>query len=191
MSTEHIINILVPIAVQVLATLGVVIAAVVRLMGHIDRRQRETHIATDLAVKKLNGSLRYLINAFDRPAWIKIGTKEPDGTINFRMFEVNNAYQRVFGIPRLHYIGKTDLEAGWDQETAKRFYAHDLQVWATGEPQTFREQIGGVQMSFHKMRWANEDMSVIGVFGYPVMTTQEAIEAQATSTFSPTTKATN
>jgi hypothetical protein len=74
----------------------------------------------------------------------------------------------VFGISRKDYIGKTDLEAGWHKDKADMFYEHDLLVWASGEPQTFIEEISGKKMRFRKVCVTSEDGKAKGIMGYAV-----------------------
>ena len=123
-------------------------------MQSADRREKKlvsnVMQQTDVALLRLNGMLSYLIHSFDRPAWLKVATLDDNGDTVFRMLEMNELYSEVFGIPRKRYINKTDLEAGWDQKTSAAFRAHDLLVWASGEPQTIVETINGVPQRFRK-----------------------------------------
>lgn len=125
---------------------------------------------TDSSVAKLNGMLRYMINSMDRPCWLKLACQEHGKTV-FRMLELNDLYTDSFGFTRNEAIGKTDLEAGVDHDTAQRFYDHDLMVWASGEPQTFDEEINGVVRRFHKMRVQTDDGVTKGILGFAADTT--------------------
>jgi hypothetical protein len=122
---------------------------------------------SDVAVQKLNGMLTYVIHSFDRPAWVKVA-HQTSTSIEFRMLEVNHLYTDIFGIERMDYLGKTDLEAGWDKKTADKFHSHDLQVWATGEPQTFTEEYNGKKTKFRKLRVMSGDGKTKGIMGYAV-----------------------
>jgi hypothetical protein len=120
-------------------------------------------------VQKLNGMLTYVIHSFDRPAWLKVARMRGDGEIEFRMMEMNEAYASTYGIARHEYLGKTDLEAGWDKRTADAFRAHDLSVWASGEPSTFVESIGSKPLRFRKLRVVSPyNNELKGIFGYAV-----------------------
>ena len=128
---------------------------------------KEVKEHTDVAVQKLNGMLTYFIHSADRPMWIK-AVKLENGKPVFRMLEVNNEYAALFGITRHEYVGKTDLEAGWDRTTAEVFYQHDLAVWASGSPQTFTETVNGRTMRFRKLLLQTPDGTKKGVMGYAV-----------------------
>jgi PAS domain-containing protein len=122
---------------------------------------------SDVAVQKLNGMLTYVINSFDRPAWVKVAHQTKD-KVEFRMLEVNQKYTDIFGHERMDYLGKTDLEVGWSKEHADAYHAHDLQVWATGEPQTFYQEYNGKILRFRKLRVISSDGKTKGVMGYQI-----------------------
>lgn len=122
----------------------------------------------DMSMQKLNGMLTYLIHSFGRPAWLKVARQGPNGDIEFRMLEVNDDYASTYGISRMDYIGKTDLEAGWPYHAAHQFRQHDLAVWASGEPMTIEENVGGVAVRFRKVRVQSSDGQLKGIFAYCV-----------------------
>lgn len=139
-----------------------------KLKKQFDKKIQEVKTHTSISVQKLNGMLSYVINSFDRPAWIKVAHVRDDGEIEFRMLEVNSAYTSVFGIERKNYLGKTDLEAGWTKDAADLFRKHDLAVWASGEPETFVEPYSNSNMRFRKIRVQSSDGTLKGVMGYAV-----------------------
>jgi hypothetical protein len=122
----------------------------------------------DMSMQKLNGMLTYLIHSFGRPAWLKVARVGPNGDVEFRMLEVNSDYASTYGIERQDYIGKTDLEAGWPFHVAQQFRQHDLAVWASGEPMTIEEDVGGVKVRYRKLRVQSPDGQMKGIFGYCV-----------------------
>jgi hypothetical protein len=156
----------------VITTLGAVIVAYLpfyfQIKKHIDKKTEETKMHSDISVQKLNGLLTSVIHSFDRPCWLKIAVPDRNGNIEFRMSEVNDLYTQTFGIKRSQYIGRTDLEAGHNYEDAKRFYTHDMAVYASGAPETFTEKIKGVEMKFRKIRISAPDGKLKGVFGYQI-----------------------
>ena len=139
-----------------------------KLKKQFNDKIQEVKTHTSISVQKLNGMLSYVVNSFDRPAWIKVAHLRDDGEIEFRMLEVNDAYTQAFGIERKYYLGKTDLEAGWSKEASDLFRKHDLAVWASGEPETFIEPYSGSDMRFRKIRLQTSDGSLKGVMGYAV-----------------------
>lgn len=122
----------------------------------------------DVSVQRLNGMLSYVIHSFPSPAWLKVARQNGEGKTEFRMLEVNEAYASTYGIKRLDYLGKTDLEAGWPLDTAHKFQQHDLMVWASGEPTTFVENTGGVTTRFRKIRVQTFDGKLVGILGYAI-----------------------
>ena len=135
----------------------------------IDKAERGVKNHTDMSVQKLNGTVSYIIHGFDGPAWIKIAEKNSDGSIEFRMMEVNEHYAMTYGITRADYIGKTDLEVGWPKDTADIFKANDLLVWASGKAQTFEEELpDGHIIHVRKMLLKNASGEVKGIMGYSV-----------------------
>lgn len=163
-----------PVAVwlALIAQFGAIVGAVITGYVTLRKDMRLTAASiqqhTDVTVQKLNGMLTAVLHSMDRPAWIKVARHSHDGTIRFIMFEVNDAYSDVFGIDRDTYIGKTDLEAGWDRETASLFYENDLRVWASGKPSTFTETINNRAMRFRKVRLESRDGKLKGVMGYAI-----------------------
>ena len=168
----HFLNVPISLWIAMIAQFGAITAAVAAGFINIRREVRSTtseiKVHQDVSVQKLNGMLTAVIHSFDRPAWIKVARHEPDGSVRFIMLEVNERYSEMFGIDRHDYIGKTDLEAGWDHETAKAFYDHDLMVWASGEPTSFVEYVRGVKMRFRKLRLRTLDGKTKGIMGYQV-----------------------
>jgi hypothetical protein len=158
---------LIPLLAGILVNILVVIGAWLKFKTTLTQNTEDIKNHSDVTVQKLNGMLTYVIHSFDRPAWIKVAREENGKTV-FRMLEMNELYSEAFGIPRSNYIGKTDLEAGWDHITAERFGQHDLMVWASGEPETFVEIINGKSMRFRKLRIMTRDGKSKGVMGYAV-----------------------
>ena len=163
-------------SLQQLAEFAVYLIAGLVALHRQDKQQRKAHAETehklhelkhhvDSQLTKLNGTASYMIHSWPGPAWIKRAVEENGQTV-FRMQELNEVYAAQFGITRLSYIGKTDLEAGWDKETADRFREHDLKVWAKGGCETFVETIGGVDLKFMKLKLTSPDGSEKGVLGY-------------------------
>ena len=154
-----------------------VVAAYWKYKGDSDAKQQQTKDEIlsavlnvknyqDVSLQKLNGMLTYLIHSLGRPAWLKVAHTREDGNVEFRMLELSHEYADMFGIARLDYLGKTDVEAGWPLNVANEFYQHDIAVWSTGQPMTFAEQPGGKGMKFRKIRIATPDGRLKGVFGY-------------------------
>jgi PAS domain-containing protein len=162
-TTSDLIAITGAVAVNVL----ILFAAWIKFKTTLAENTRDLKCHTDVSVQKLNGMLTYVIHSFDRPAWIKVA-REENGKVQFRMLELNELYAEKFGISRNDYIGKTDLEAGWDLATAKKFEDHDLLTWASGEPQTFVEKVDGQPMRFRKIRITTKDGKSKGVMGYAI-----------------------
>jgi PAS domain-containing protein len=75
------------------------------------------------------GQSTALIEYMPFPAWLKI--VDPEGAP--RMAYVNRAYEEIYGIPALSYIGKTDVEV-WGDEIGKRFVANDFEVILSNRP---------------------------------------------------------
>lgn len=167
-ATSDIVHSAITITGSLILNLVILATAWIKFKGELKNKTDEIKNHTDLSVQKLNGMLTYVIHSFDRPAWVKVARLRADGEIEFRMLEVNEHFASTFGIPRLEYIGRTDLEAGWDRATADLFRAHDLSVWASGEPATMEESIGGNPMRFRKVRVQSPDGQLKGIFGYAV-----------------------
>lgn len=152
-------------------TVGIISAIALvynKIIKHIDKKSEEQRVFSDMSVQKLNGLLTSVIHSFDRPAWLKIAVEKEDGEIEFRMSEINDAYTKLFGITRLQYLGRTDLEVGHKFQDAKRFKEHDLMVWASGTPQTFKEMVNDEELIFRKVRLTTLDGKTKGIFGYQV-----------------------
>lgn len=162
-STTELIALICAVAVNTLVVLG----AWFKFKSELKSKVQQINSYTDVSVTKLNGMLKYLISSFDRPCWLKLAVKENNGIV-FRMVELNKMYEEFFHMEREDYIGKTDLEAGWDHETAQIFHENDLTVWASGKPQNFIEKINGKNMTFRKIRVETESGEAKGIFGYCV-----------------------
>ncbi len=120
----------------------------------------------DSSIRKLNGIASAIVQSFDGPCWIKLAVPRPDGTVEFRMQEINAAYEQSYGINRLDYIGKTDIEAGWSKEQAEDFRRNDLDVWSTGQAHTYTEMILGKPTLIRKIRVQSAEGALKGVMGY-------------------------
>ena len=97
----------------------------------IASKVEEMKLHQDMSMQKLNGMLTYLIHSFGRPAWLKVARMSPCGEIEFRMLEVNDDYAATFGISRLAYIGKTDLEISMIMSRSRatvRFHIHNASM---------------------------------------------------------------
>jgi hypothetical protein len=157
--------------ITVLAAIGVnfmlLLAAWVKFKTTLLTTTEDIKNHSDITVQKLNGMLTYVIQSFDRPAWVKVA-REENGEIHFRMLEVNDKYTELSGIHRKNYIGRTDLEAGWNHETAKIFHDHDLSVWASGNSKTFDEEIYGTKRKFRRIRIQTNDGTLKGIMCYEI-----------------------
>lgn len=131
----------------------------------IEKTANEVKAHADASVQKLNGMLTYVIHSIGFPAWLKVARQGPSGEVEFRMLELNEDYASTFGISRLSYIGKTDLEAGWDYHTAQTFRQQDLTVWASGEALEVVERVGETEMRFRKIRVQSSDGHLRGILG--------------------------
>ena len=165
--TTDLILLLIVITGSVATQLLIMLTAWFKFKTELKARTNEIKYHSDVSVQKLNGMLTSVIMSFDRPAWVKVANVERDKVV-FRMLELNDRYCDVHGISRSDYIGKTDLEAGWDKDTADQFHAHDIQIWSSGEPQTVEETIRGKSYRFRKLRVTNSDGKIKGVMGYAV-----------------------
>lgn len=122
----------------------------------------------ETSIQKLNGMLSYLISSLGRPAWLKVASTDANGKTVFRMLVLNAHYGDIVGVHVDDYVGKTDLEAGWNHETARQFHDHDLLVWSTGESQDFFEVVNGERMRFRKIPVKSPSGDIKGVFGFAV-----------------------
>jgi len=168
MSYPEIKELIIIVGSQIVVVGAGLMAAYFKLKSEVQTKIGEVKTHTDVTLQKLNGMLTYVIHSFDRPAWIKIATHRTDGEIEFRMLELNDLYTETFGISRHDYIGKTDLEAGWDKATSDRMRANDLSVWASGDPMTFTELVCGKEIKFRKIRVQSPNGVLKGVMGYTV-----------------------
>lgn len=128
----------------------------------------ETRIRTftDSSIRSLNGTASAIVHSFPTECWVKLAVTDDKGNLKFIMHELNDKYEKSFGMSRLGYIGKTDLEAGWDRDTANAFFDHDSLIWATGKAQTFKETVNGKEMMFHKLRLESPAGNLKGVMGF-------------------------
>lgn len=169
LDTEFVHTLITDVGTQIIIVGGALFATYFKLKGEFSNSVKEVKNHTEVSVQKLNGMLSYVVDSFDRPAWIKVAHRRSvDGEIEFRMLEVNQVYCDLFGITKEEYIGKTDLEAGWSKEAADEFRKNDLTVWATGEPETFEEGIAGKKTSVRKIRLQTSDGNLKGIMGYTV-----------------------
>jgi hypothetical protein len=168
MTPPEIQELVVTIASQILIVGTGLLAAYFKLRSEVQAKIQEVKTHTDVTLQKLNGMLTYVIHSFDRPAWIKIASIRADGEIEFRMLELNDLYTESFDISRHEYLGKTDLEAGWDKIEADKMRTNDLHVWSSGQPTTFVEVVGGKPLRFRKIRVQSADGRLKGVMGYAV-----------------------
>lgn len=156
-----------PVWGSVLANFLLLLVGWLRFKSELSRKTAEIKTHTDVTVTKLNGVLRYLIHSMDRPCWLKMAYME-NGKLVFRMLEVNHHYEAKYGISRQNYIGKTDLEAGWNRDIARRIYKNDLLVWSSGEPQTVIEKTNQGEAAFYKIRVQSDTGELKGIFGFEV-----------------------
>lgn len=176
MTASEIQEIIILSGSQLVLVTTAILAAYFKLKGQMVEEIKMVKHHTDVALTKLNGMLSYVIHSFDRPAWLKVAVIRGDGEIEFRMMEISENYCKNFGFKRQDYIGKTDIEAGWDFKTAKEFRKNDLAVWASGEPTTFSEKINGKIVEVRKIRVQSADGVSKGIFGYTVKEKEEQSE---------------
>lgn len=168
MTSPEINDLVITVASQLLIVGTGLMAAYFKLRSEVKTRINEVKSHTDVTLQKLNGMLTYVIHSFDRPAWIKIASIRADGEVEFRMLELNDLYTETFGISRHDYLGKTDLEVGWDRATAEKMRHNDLHIWASGVPETFCESINGKDLKFRKIRLQSPNGVLKGVMGYMI-----------------------
>lgn len=91
-------------------------------------------------------SIKALMDCKERPGWIK-------GT-NGRMLYVNPAYTKEFGIQVDKYMGSKD-DSYWESQIAIAFRDNDGLVAASGEQQTFIEDVilNGVTFKYEILKW--------------------------------------
>lgn len=138
------------------------------IKSEVQKQIAELKYHTDISVQKLNGLLTSVIHSMPAPAWLKVARTDGNGNVEFYMSELNDAYASTYGIERINYLGKTDLQAGWPLNVANRFREHDLHVWATGEATTVVESIGGLPLRFRKFRVESRNGELKGIFGYAI-----------------------
>lgn len=153
----------VPIIMTTIITSVVALRTVNKKLDASEERQRNF---TDTTIKSLNGTASAIVHSFPGPCWIKLASADSQGNVEFIMHELNGKYEEEYGLKRIDYLGKTDLEAGWPKDVADQFKNHDLQVWATGESATFEEEINDKVVRFHKVRLEGPNGLVKGVMGY-------------------------
>ena len=162
---QNFVNI---IGAEIIVVVTALMVAYFKLKNQLNDKIKEVKTHTTVSVQKLNGGLSHVINSFDRPAWIKVAYARSDGEVEFRMLDLNLAYCKEFGFNKVDYVGKTDLEAGWEKEMADQCRRHDLTVWASGETETFVEAVRGKPRAFRKLRVQSADGVLKGVMGYEV-----------------------
>lgn len=168
MSLADLKDIIESVGSQILVVGTGLMVAYFKVKSQFDKKIQEVKTHTAISIQKLNGMLSYVINSFDRPAWIKVANVRADGEIEFRILDVNKVYCDEFGFSEEECIGKTDFEMGWDSISANSFRKHDLSVWASGETETFIEVVRGKSRFFRKLRVQSQDGMVKGVMGYEV-----------------------
>jgi len=161
---------------QILVVGTGLMVAYFKVKSQFDKKIQEVKTHTAISVQKLNGMLSYVINSFDKPAWIKVAHTRADGEIEFRILDVNEVYCDEFGFSQQECLGKTDLEIGWDSNSANIFRKHDLSVWASGETETFIENVNGKNKAFRKLRVQSSDGMVKGIMGYEVAGYKDKVE---------------
>lgn len=145
------------------------LATYFKLKSEFAKKIDEVKNHTSVSVQKLNGTISYVVNSFDRPAWIKMAYQKPNSQdIEFRMMECNHYYEEWFDVDARDCVGKTDLEAGWDQKSAAECRKSDLAVWASGEPETFVEHFRGRKIKIRKIRLQSSDGILKGIMAYVV-----------------------
>lgn len=117
----------------------------------------------DQSVRKMNGGLLAVLNSFEGPCWIRSASVNSMGLVEFRMQDMNGHAERAFGIDRIAYIGKTDVEAGRNRDEAMAASDADSTVWASGVPRTFIEKIGGTEYRVRRLRVESRDNVIKGV----------------------------
>lgn len=131
----------------------------------IKNESKQNRIFTDTSLKRLNGTVTAIIHSWPGQAWIKMAYQEHGETV-FRMMEMNDATEKVSGISRLDYLGKTDLEAGWRHADSEEIRRNDLLVWASGEADVFDEPAkNGDRQSLIKIRITSPDGLAKGIMG--------------------------
>lgn len=173
MTAAEIQGIIIIACSQFILIITAILTLYFKFKGNIKKEIETIKCHTDVALTKLNGMLSYVIHSFDRPAWLKVAVVRGDGEVEFRMLEVSENYCRKFGFTRQNYLGKTDIEAGWDFNTAKEFRKNDLSIWASGEATTFTEKIGNKNIKVRKIRVQSADGISKGIFGYTVEEDEE------------------
>ena len=153
-----------------IAHILLVFFAVRWLSSQISTSVEQTKAHTTQLANKLSGMVPTLIHSMDRPAWVKVASTNPiSGHIEFRMYECNDAFAKVFRISREEIMGKTDFEMPWDLEVARKFYDNDLEVYSTGEPATYKEiTANGREVRVRKLRLQDATGRVKGVMGYGI-----------------------
>lgn len=147
----------------------------------IKREGHDSRVFTDVGLKRLNGTVTAIIHSWPGPAFIKVAHTEGAGTV-FRMLELNEAYEKAYGVSRLHCIGRTDAEAGWDSKKAEEWRANDIMVWASGESEILQEDyVEGdchKKRTFIKVRITSPDGSAKGIMGLCVDAVRDRCPAQ-------------
>jgi len=144
----------------------VVVLSYIGIIHNNKKHGQDTRHYIEHQLKSLNGTARAIIHSWPGPCWLKTA-KDENGEVIFRMTDLNSSYSDSFRIDRLHYIGRTDLEAGHTRENAHQYRNNDLMVWASGKPKVFDEpNADGVMCKFLKVRLVSESGQLRGVMGF-------------------------
>jgi hypothetical protein len=145
----------------------VVVLSYIGIIHNNKKHGMDTRHYIEHQLKSLNGTARAIIHSWPGPCWLKTA-KEEGGDVIFRMTDLNEKYSLLYGIERLHYIGRTDLEAGHSRENAHKYRNNDLMVWASGKPRVFEEPgpPDGMNKKFLKVRLMSEGGKLKGVMGF-------------------------
>lgn len=81
--------------------------------------------------------LQSYLDSLPHPAWIKRVEIE-NGKPVMKMWMLNRAYEREYGVGRLQYVDKTDFEI-WPEATAQEFYENDLLIYSRRQSMSYTE----------------------------------------------------
>ena len=125
--------------VLVVAIIGFVIRdwmAGKKINAKVDRVEAKV----DFVSARINGMFDTILDSMPYPAWIKAVGKSADGSIEFRMLHINDAYARMFKVSNDKYYNKTDFEI-WPKDVAHSYYTHDLVALNSKKSIKFTEPI--------------------------------------------------
>lgn len=96
---------------------------------------KQSEEVTDLKIalsKKYEADtvLKDYIDSMPFPAWIKTVGAISDGSDTFKMWYINEEYERLFDVREERYRGKTDFDI-WPKDVAETFYKNDSKVLET------------------------------------------------------------